>query len=513
MSNPFIHGNPVPHDQFLGRRKELRRLVSRILNEGQSSAVIGEPRSGKTSLLTYLGAPESQMELFGSEAERIVFAYLDAQTLGAQFGQPQFWEYSLRPLREQAIVPAPDSALAQAYAVCEANQFGTYVLERLLAHMRQSGWRLVLLLDEFDVLLHHPTLNRAEFFGSLRSLASRSEGALAAVVASRRSLDSLNRETQELSRTGSPFFNILVEFVLGPWSDEIIHQFLDWAGDRFSDADRCFIMTVAGGHPYLLQAAASALWEAYDDRRLDTSGRWREVAQNLYDETAPTLGEIWRFWEPRVRQACIDVALAHLTALADRDGRVQPDQYHVPAIRDLIRDAFTDSTLRRFCVDRRALAGVVTRFASNMSLEDMIDVLVEYCQKQLLFGELLSGIQEANPRQYRRYQPQLVPHGMPAGAAALTELRFLLKQGFVVKDEAMPSGWRIRPLVFLWWLALELVGAASNPGTFRTWLRAQALDSILTAEEEYQLRSAAELVGQSLPEGVGALVMVALDGI
>jgi hypothetical protein len=198
----------------------------------------------------------------------------------------------LRPFRERAIAPAPGSALAQAYDLCQANQFGAYVLERLLAQMRQSGWRLVLLLDEFDVLLHHPTLHRAEFFGSLRSLASRSEGALAVVLASRRPLEILNKETQELSRTGSPFFNIFSELVLGPWPGEAIDQFLGWAGDRFSNADHRFVMAVAGGHPYLLQAAASALWEAYEDRGLDAQGRWREAGQNRYDEVALTLGQI-----------------------------------------------------------------------------------------------------------------------------------------------------------------------------------------------------------------------------
>jgi AAA-like domain len=506
MSNPFIHGNPVSHLQFLDRHKELRRLASRIVCEGQSSAVIGEPRSGKTSLLTYLAAPATRLELYGCDAARIVFAYLDAQTLGAQFGQPQFWEYVLRPFREQAILLAPDSALAQAYTLCQANQFGAYVLERLLAQMRQSGWRLVLLLDEFDVLLHHPTLNRAEFFGSLRSLASRSEGALAVVLASRRPLDILNRETQELSRTGSPFFNIFSELVLGPWPDEAIDQFMSWAGDRFSEGDRRFVTALAGGHPYLLQAAASALWEAYQDTGLDAQGRWREAGQNLYDEAGPTLGQIWRFWGARVRQACIGITLAYLTALADRDGGVQPGQYDVATIRHLIRDAFTDKTLRRHCQDHRALTGVVTRFPSGASLEDMIDVLVEHCEKQVLFGELLAGIREANPRQYGRYEPRLAAPGMPAGVPALPELGFLAKQGFVCKDGAVLGGWRIRPLLFLWWLADELVRAASSPEAFRTWLQVQALDFILAPEEVHRLSAAAQAIGQSFPEGMASLV-------
>jgi hypothetical protein len=80
--------------------------------------------------------------------------------------------------------------------MCQENDFGCFVLERFLAQMELTVWQLVLMLDEFDVLLHHPILNCAEFFGGLRSLTSRSRGALALVIASRRPLTSLNEATQ-----------------------------------------------------------------------------------------------------------------------------------------------------------------------------------------------------------------------------------------------------------------------------------------------------------------------------
>lgn len=54
MPNPFYYGNPIPSEQFFNRRSQLRRITSRIVNQGQSTAIVGEPRSGKTSLLLYL---------------------------------------------------------------------------------------------------------------------------------------------------------------------------------------------------------------------------------------------------------------------------------------------------------------------------------------------------------------------------------------------------------------------------------------------------------------------------
>jgi len=249
MSNPFFYGNPVPPDQFLDRRRELRRITRRIVNRGQSSAVVGELDSGKTSLLLYLSAPETRTKLYGESGERLLFSYMDAQTLGGEFSQAQFWEHGLRPLHEQVIAPNPDSPLAQAYQMCRENEFGGFVLERLFAQMGPTGWRLVLMLDEFDLLLYHPILNCAEFFGSLRSLASRSRGALALVIASRRSLASLNKDTQQFSRTGSPYLNFFAEIVLGTLPNKYVAELLCRTGDRFTAEDRRFIAEAAGDIP------------------------------------------------------------------------------------------------------------------------------------------------------------------------------------------------------------------------------------------------------------------------
>jgi len=331
MPNPFFYGNPVSPNQFIGRRRALRRVVSRILNQGQSTAVVGEPRSGKTSLLLYLSAPETHEDLYGERGESglgrpLLFTYLDAQTLGGAFTQARFWEHALHPLRAEMADPA--SPLAQAYRTCRENDFGCFVLERLLAQMRADDWRLVLLLDEFDALLHHPVLNKAEFFGSLRSLASRSRGALALVIASRCPLTELNKETQELSRTGSPYFNFLDELTLGPWPNKDVEALLRRA-ERFTPDDRRFVVRVAGGHPYLLQAAAFELWEAYAEGLDDTGARRREAGKRLYDKAALILEDTWRLWPPATRRAFTIVALADVARMLE-----QRRFYEIPLVRD-----------------------------------------------------------------------------------------------------------------------------------------------------------------------------------
>ena len=231
----FLYGNPVIPERFIGRRREIRHIVGRIIKSGQSTAIVGEPRSGKTSLLDYIAASQHCESLYGELCERLHFSYLDAHTLGSGFTQAQFWEYALRPIEQAWVSPMPDSSIAKAYRVCKYNAFSTFVLERLFKQLAASEQRLVLLLDEFDVLLHHPILNCAEFFGSLRALTSRSRGALALVLASRRSLSTLNDDTQGFSRGGSPYFNFLSEITLGPFTDKDVAALL---GGAFTPGER-----------------------------------------------------------------------------------------------------------------------------------------------------------------------------------------------------------------------------------------------------------------------------------
>ena len=63
MFNLFDHTVEFATNSSLDRRRELRRITGRIVNQGQSTAIVSEPRSGKTSLLLYLSALETQSEL------------------------------------------------------------------------------------------------------------------------------------------------------------------------------------------------------------------------------------------------------------------------------------------------------------------------------------------------------------------------------------------------------------------------------------------------------------------
>jgi len=61
MTNPYVYAQPIQgRDGFYGRASELTRISSRIAAETpQSVCVVGEPKSGKTSLINFLCDPAS----------------------------------------------------------------------------------------------------------------------------------------------------------------------------------------------------------------------------------------------------------------------------------------------------------------------------------------------------------------------------------------------------------------------------------------------------------------------
>ena len=87
------------------------------------------------------------------------------------------------------------------------------------------------------------------------------------------------------------------------------------------------------------------------------------------------------------------------------------EEYNIAAIRKLLMAAFTAKDLRRFCYDRPQLRPIVDRFGPGQGLDDMVDEAVTYCEKWLLFGQLLNEVRRYNPAQYKRCGPYRLKAG------------------------------------------------------------------------------------------------------
>jgi hypothetical protein len=300
--NPFWHGTPVRPEEFIGREHELNQIIGRILT-GQSTAITGSPRCGKTSVLDYLRSPTMQQKLYEKDAEQLIFSYLDAYNWGTESGPFQFWETALRPL-------ATESTLSQAYQDCKDNQFGEYALEKLITQIKEiTNKRLVLMVDGFNAVLDYPPPQHwnAAFFGSVRTLISRSGGRLALIITLNGPLSDFQKAVQESTRSKSPYFNFIYEVRLGAFTNEVVKQLLTPGGKRFTESDSQLIQEMAGGHPYLLQVAASMRWEMGERFKSPP-----EFIEKFYYQVKDVLDEIWQSWSGSLQEAFISVALVQM---------------------------------------------------------------------------------------------------------------------------------------------------------------------------------------------------------
>jgi hypothetical protein len=302
--SPFIYGRSLSPTEFSGRAVELNRLAGRLVT-GQSIAVIGQPHIGKTSLLEYISDETARQQRFPERFSRNFFVFLDVLAAQGILVQADFWRHVLEPLQ--------NSEYTDQYQLATRDNYSNFALEHVFESLYQDGRRLILMLDEFDTLLSHPVLNNPNFYGGLRTLASRS-GGFTLVIAARRSLEQLNQLTQELNPHGSPYFNVFVEIQLGALKRDALTSLLDLGGEYFSKADRAYVERVSGGHPYLAQVAAAMLWDAHEDG-LTGKERFRVAGHNLYRQVKHHFADTWHFWSNTTRKAVTAVALAEIPRL------------------------------------------------------------------------------------------------------------------------------------------------------------------------------------------------------
>lgn len=88
-------------------------------------------------------------------------------------------------------------------------------------------------------------------------------------------------------------------------------------------------------------------------------------------------------------------------------------EYNIQTIRQLLREGFTQDELRRACIDSLALRPVVDNLDVNTSINDVADVVVNYCRRQRLFDDLLEVIKGQNPGQYAYFEDELYAMGQP----------------------------------------------------------------------------------------------------
>lgn len=295
--NPFRYGKPVPPGLFVGRQDAIQLIFSRIAT-GDSTAIVGQPHMGKSSLLSYVADEQVLARYLADSGGNHVFIQLDCHLLPASFGPLAFWERVLQRIKHAAH----EKILSSAVSPDPALAGNPFALEDFFSTLGRSGVHVVLLVDEFDTLLDHPNFRNAEFFGTLRSLSSRT-GGLLLLTASRLSLSEMNLRTHDYAPLGSPFFNTFAEVRLRAFRrddlDDLLDRYLRGTSIEFSLDDRVFIERSSGSHPYLIQAAA---WALFSLAQRGVAQPHEAATQIICEQTLAYFEDLWRRLSPRAQQ-------------------------------------------------------------------------------------------------------------------------------------------------------------------------------------------------------------------
>lgn len=315
--NPFRPGKPVPPRELIGRADPIRFLISNIHNMA-TAFVSGLPHIGKSSLLNYITDEKIRTQHLGSYDSRLHWQDFDCHLLPTDFSANDFWDR----LFAQVETDSRFDRLKPNIERVRASHFRPFELSTFFKQCAYTPLGVVLVVDEFETLVSHPSFKDMPFFRTLRSLISNTDG-LMMVTASRLRVAKLHERIRE-QMDGSPVFNTQMEICLPPFKDSEIDQLIDQslAGSNvtFDAAARSLVVRLAGRHPYLVQVAASVVFEALlvpgtFEQRVD-------ISTSLFrDRSDDFFADLWQYLEPEAQLALV------ILALAEANGHVHGRDY------------------------------------------------------------------------------------------------------------------------------------------------------------------------------------------
>jgi hypothetical protein len=291
MGNPYYYGGPLtdPAD-FFGRGEQLQTVFER-LGKGGSTSLIGERRSGKTSLLYHL-MTEPAHRTYSVDSEGLVFAYINPE-LGIR--EPAaFYQRLLEAIGEQ--VPS--------LALNPSAETTTRSVESVLK--RLTPRRLAVLLDEFQDITSIGSFP-ADFFRFLRGLAGTY--GVCFVTAT---MDELG-DCCPVEVVSSPFPGIFASLYLGSWPDSEFELFLTETSARSGapmKAYRTEIERLAGRFPFFVQVACHSYFDVWRQHGKVSPQDEIGIHRRFADEVRSHLDRTWRSHLTAPEKALL-VSLAH----------------------------------------------------------------------------------------------------------------------------------------------------------------------------------------------------------
>lgn len=321
--NPYLNRTMIKRkEDFFGRTQEIKRIYARLnATPPGSVSIVGDRKIGKSSLLNYIYSQGNRQQNLES-ADKTVMVFLDLQ---------QQKSMSMESF-VRTLLGIADFELRGRVAIkdCALNLDG---VRDMVERLDEAGYRVAILLDEFDAVTTNPNFN-LEFFSFLRYLANHYN--VSYLTSSARDLQVLCH-TKEIS--DSPFFNIFSTMRLGPFqraeAEELVRVPSERVGKPLGSYVESFL-AIAGLFPFFLQMACSHAIEYLDEHPDAAAPDFAEVRRRFYEEGKLHYRYLWDGFDEHERDTVLRVcrgkslpdALQHVLSelqsrhyVGDRDGR------------------------------------------------------------------------------------------------------------------------------------------------------------------------------------------------
>lgn len=331
---PFQPGIPIKSSELFVWREGDIKSIQRAIENSINISIVSERRLGSTSLLLQIANPNGLIVL----PEKFICVYVNFQELSIEYTTDDVFNFIGNAIRKK---------VEKQSDVTFDEHTGWHTL---LEQVDNAGWKICLLIDEFDMVLSCPKLG-VDFFNSLRSSYNQS---LSYLISSHLALNVIEHAVVGKDRIASSFHNIFMTHRLRLFTHSeartLIKQYFK-AGRDDHDSDIAmmlenklenempFILDTTGFHPYLLQVflyhlcanMESDVWSFDESRDLalaDSSRDLESYFQYLWDNnSSPESREIIA----KIGDAEIDIdSIDHVYAarLEDR-GLVIRDGTHI----------------------------------------------------------------------------------------------------------------------------------------------------------------------------------------
>jgi len=294
FQNPFAnYGNIVYGERFIGRKDALKIIKNRIIQprEAGNLAIIGLPRIGKSSLV-YKALIEYKRELV---AQNLLPIWVN---LGTYDEAPVFFRslitHCVDEMEGLNWLSEPINRAACRVLNDEISwSAGYYDIQRFFQKVREAGYHILFILDEFDHARH---LFKDDIVGfqRLRDLADNPEWRVNFVTTSRRRIRDIELQTQAISTLDGIFHKHYLAMFN---SDDLEEYFarIESAGISLSSSVKDRILFYCNGYPYLLEMLGYEICELFREKQNvnvdEAAYRVEQSFLDHYDRTISLLQE------------------------------------------------------------------------------------------------------------------------------------------------------------------------------------------------------------------------------